>query len=66
MFVVLKEEKDLDFMITPKLNEDVSHRVYYVGISRAINRLFIGTPSLSAKREAKIKEINLPIRVVRL
>ena len=66
VFVVLKEEQDLDFMTEPKLNEDVSHRVYYVGISRAINRLFIGTPSLSANREERIKEIKLPIKVVRL
>lgn len=66
VFVVLKKEKDLQFMIAPRLNDEVSHRVYYVGISRAIQRLFIGTPALSAELEAKIKEINLPIRVERL
>lgn len=66
VFVVLNEESDLAFMTDPKLDDDVTHRVYYVGISRAIQRLYVNTPTLSAENEAKIIEMNLPVRVERI
>ncbi len=66
VFVVLNDESDLAFMVAPKLDDEVAHRVYYVGISRAIRRLYVNTPTLSAEFEAKITEKNLPIRVERI
>ena len=66
VFVVLNDESDLAFMTAPKLDDEVAHRVYYVGISRAIQRLYVNTPTLSAESEAQIMEKNLPIRVERI
>lgn len=64
VFVVLNEEKDLAFMLAPQLDDEVAHRVYYVGISRAIQRLYVNTPTLSAENELAIAA--LPIRVERV
>ena len=64
VFVVLNEEADMTFMLAPQLDENVVHRVYYVGISRAVRRLFINTPTLSAENEQAAA--TLPIRVERI
>lgn len=64
VFVVLNSEADIAFMTAPQLDSEVSHRVYYVGISRAIKRLFINTQTLSPDNEALLK--TLPIRVERV
>lgn len=64
VFVVLNEENDLAFMLAPQLDDEVAHRVYYVGISRAIQRLYVNTPTLSAENEVAIAA--LPIRVERI
>ncbi len=64
VFVVLNEEKDLAFMLAPQLDDEVAHRVYYVGISRAIQRLYVNTPTLSVENELAIAA--LPIRVERI
>lgn len=53
VFVILKEEDDLDFMLSPDLNGNNTHRVYYVATSRAIKRLFINVPTLSSKNRTK-------------
>lgn len=66
VFVVLNDELDLTFMLAPKLDDEVAHRVYYVGISRAIQRLFVNVPTLSAENEAAIDTIGLPIIVNRI
>lgn len=64
VFVVLNEEADLLFMLAPQLDDNVAHRVYYVGISRAIQRLFVNTPTLSDENEHAMGA--LPIRVERI
>lgn len=64
VFVVLNEEADMTFMLAPQLDDNVAHRVYYVGISRAIRRLFVNTPTLSAENEQAVAK--LPIRVERI
>ena len=61
VYVILKDESDLDFMLTPNLHAVNSHRVYYVAVSRAKCRLFINVPSLSAANREKLK--NIPISV---
>lgn len=59
VLLVLKEETDLSFILTPNLNADTNaaeeHRVNYVAVSRARNRLFISVPSLSLANIAALK-----------
>lgn len=61
VFVILKEENDLEFLLSPNLNGNNVHRVYYVAASRAIKRLFINVPTLCAENRAKFegKPINI-------
>ena len=47
VFVILKEENDLEFLLSPDLNGNNEHRVYYVAASRAKKRLFINVPTLN-------------------
>lgn len=61
VFVVLKKEDDLGFMLSPDLNSKTAHRVYYVAASRAIKRLFINVPTLSAENRAKLA--SMPINI---
>lgn len=56
VFVVLKEEKDLEFLLSPNLNGNNAHRVYYVAASRAIKRLFINVPTLNEKNKTKLED----------
>jgi len=64
VFVVLQEESHIDFLIEPKLLEDEEHRVYYVAVSRARNRLFISVPTLEENKRSllssyfEIQDIN--------
>ncbi|WP_282022836.1 ATP-dependent helicase [Priestia flexa] len=52
---VLLITDSLEFLINPNLAQDEEQRIYYVGISRAINRLFIVTPKLSKANREIIK-----------
>ena len=61
VFVILKEEDDINFLLSPDLNGNNVHRVYYVAASRAIKRLFINVPSLSPKNRNKLKD--KPIKI---
>lgn len=56
VFVILKDEKDIEFILSPNLNENNAHRVYYVAASRAIKRLFINVPTLSAENRIKLED----------
>lgn len=47
VMVCLGDEKDLDFILNSDLENDETHRVYYVAASRAKERLFFSVPSLS-------------------
>lgn len=55
VLLVLDEEKDLDFILNPNLNLTTTvgeeHRINYVAVSRAKNRLFISVPTLAANKE---------------
>lgn len=55
VFVILKEEEDIEFLLSPDLNGNNTHRVYYVATSRAIKRLFINVPTLSAENRIKFE-----------
>ena len=55
VFVILKEEKDLEFLLSPDLNGNNAHRVYYVAASRAIKQLFINVPTLNEENRIKLE-----------
>jgi DNA helicase-2/ATP-dependent DNA helicase PcrA len=61
VFVVLGAEKDLNFMTDPDLKGNNTHRVYYVGVSRARQNLYINVPTLNT--EVRNKMGKLPIRI---
>jgi len=52
VLLVLEQESDLEFLISPNIfantNESEEHRINYVAISRAKDRLFISVPTLGA------------------
>ena len=54
VFVILEKEDDIEFLLSPNLNNN-KHRVYYVAASRAISRLFICVPTLSARNRIRFK-----------
>ena len=56
------EKNELGFLIEPDLENSEEHRIRYVGISRAIQNLFINIPSLSSSVEGKLKLINFSIQ----
>lgn len=60
VFLVLKSEDDLDFLHNPNL-ADEEHRIKYVAISRAKNRLFINVPTLSDENKAKLEALNFDV-----
>lgn len=47
VLLVLDSESDLDFILNPDLVSNEEHRIKYVAVSRAKNRLFISVPTLS-------------------
>lgn len=57
----LSKEESIEFLIRPQLNENESHRVYYVALSRAKRNLFISVPTLSKEREEQLKKLPLEI-----
>lgn len=61
---VLLIPSSLDFLLIPNL-ENEEDRVYYVGLSRAINRLFIVFPKMTKKKQ-KFIEDQYNIKVVDL
>jgi DNA helicase-2/ATP-dependent DNA helicase PcrA len=61
VMLIMDEEKDLDFLFAPDLDKKEEHRVFYVAISRAKNRLFISIPTLNAGNRAKLAAMPLVI-----
>lgn len=64
VMVVIGQEEDLSVITSPDISNNVAHRVYYVGMSRAKKKLFINVNSLSEENERILA--NLPIQIVRL
>ena len=58
VLLVLKSEQELNFILSPQLADPKAeeHRILYVAISRAKNRLFISVPSLKVEDEPKFNE----------
>lgn len=61
VMLVVDKEADLSFLFSPNLDNNEDHRVFYVAMSRAKNRLFISTPTLSAAFRAKMAVMPLAI-----
>lgn len=57
VLLVLENESDLEFILSPNLMNKVEHRVYYVAVSRAERRLFISIPSLSNKIKQELSTL---------
>ncbi len=55
VLLVLKDEKETEFLTQPNLIKEEEHRINYVAISRAKNKLFISLPSLSNSNKNKLK-----------
>ena len=53
---VLLISESAEFLISPDLENEEEHRIYYVGMSRAISLLFIVVPKLLEKEQKFIKE----------
>lgn len=51
VLLVLTVEKDMDFILKKNLLSDEEHRINYVAISRARDRLFISVPTLSSESQ---------------
>ena len=47
VLLILSKEKDLLFILNPDIENNEEHRINYVGVSRAKNKLFISVPELS-------------------
>lgn len=61
VMLVIDKEADLSFLFSPNLDNNEDHRVFYVAMSRAKNRLFISTPTLSAANRAKVATMPLAV-----
>lgn len=57
VLLVLSEEKDIKFLIEQNFLSNEEHRINYVAISRAKNRLFISVPTLSASTQVTLNVI---------
>lgn len=55
VLLVLKEESDINFLIERNLLSNEEHRINYVAISRAKNRLFISIPTLSTTTQNSLQ-----------
>lgn len=62
--MVIIDVKDIDVLYEPNLYSKLSHRVYYVGLSRARERLFISVENIPSQIIKKLE--NLPLKIVKV
>lgn len=55
VLLVLKSESDLSFITNPNVNANEEHRINYVAVSRARNKLFISVPTLNQNNRTLLK-----------
>lgn len=53
-----KVDEYLQFLTSPNMDEE-DHRVYYVALSRAKEKLYINVPDISEKQLEKLKHLNI-------
>ena len=62
VLIILKNEKDLDFICCPDLENNEEHRIYYVAASRARENIFISVPSITKKKiKDKINKMGIQV-----
>ncbi|MCT3636650.1 ATP-dependent helicase [Elizabethkingia anophelis] len=57
VLLIIKDQKGLEFIYNPDLANKEEHRLYYVAVSRAQNRLFICVPTLDTEIETLLQDI---------
>lgn len=57
VILLLEQEKDLDFLLKPNLSSNEEHRIYYVALSRARNKLFINVPELANSKRKQLSNL---------
>lgn len=65
VMIIQDKSKIIEFLLNPDLNEE-EHRIIYVAMSRAKNRLFIHFNELSEDEETQIREKYEYIDIIRL
>lgn len=61
VMLVVDKEEDLSFLFSPNLDNNPDHRVFYVAMSRAKNRLFISIPTLTEENRGKLAQLPFTI-----
>ncbi len=64
VLIVLDRLENLSALLKPQLNSNSTHRVFYVGMSRARQNLFINIETISESQEEKLKHLPLTILYV--
>ncbi|WP_394548142.1 UvrD-helicase domain-containing protein [Priestia aryabhattai] len=59
-----KDGKEIDFLINPDMNKE-AHRVYYVALSRAQNRLIIKVESISEENKVRLERLGFETVLLR-
>ena len=61
VMLIFEKETDINFLLSPNLDTNEDHRVFYVAISRAKKRLFISIPTLSDSNKVKLAQLPITI-----
>lgn len=61
VMLVVDKEEDLSFLFSPNLDNNPDHRVFYVAMSRAKNRLLISIPTLTEENRGKLAQLPFTI-----
>lgn len=64
VMVIINATADIDVLLQPRLNDNSTHRVYYVGMSRAQNRLFINIGEITEDIIGQLAHV--PLELVKL
>ncbi|RZJ52420.1 MAG: ATP-dependent helicase [Flavobacterium sp.] len=65
VLLILPDENDLNFITESNLQDNEEHRIRYVAVSRARDKLFINVPTLSSSLETHLST-NFNFNVIRL
>jgi DNA helicase-2/ATP-dependent DNA helicase PcrA len=60
VMIIVPETEDLDFILNPDITKEIN-RVYYVALSRAMDKLFISVPKICMETKLKLSEIGFDI-----
>lgn len=63
VLLILKSSRDLDMFLSSSMHDNEEHRINYVGLSRAKERLFINVPSMEEKDYGKFENLFIIMNV---